>query len=92
MKFKVGDRVVGIGSFEGGFKVEGLSGVIVLSTPENLGKIYQIRFDTGKYWWVHAKNLKPEDPEEIIKRIKKKKELNLKMKDVDPYGEEDWTM
>lgn len=103
--FKIGDQVICKNGYQDGHNIGGRTGVIINKDNRGNGSLngefkthsvmYQIKFDKlipPLYWdyWVFEELLMLTDEEEIKKRNKRKEELRLRYKDVDPYGEEDW--
>lgn len=90
MKVEVGDRIICKKGMQDGYEMGGRIGTV--KSPGQHPNNY-IVFDDNVYprnWWVRNSLLEPLDIKSLEDRKKKKEELRLKYKDIDPYGEENW--
>ena len=98
-KFKVGDRVIGIGEYQT-VNVDGQTGKVVMRVFNGNYNWYKVRYDKkfdrrlhgndGMCWDTGEDSLEFENKELYLKKKKEKEEKWIKNMENDPFGEETW--
>ena len=95
MKFKVGDRVIGVGESDG-LDLTGHKGTIISNENGDYVVKFDIKFtdelhaEDGRCWCIYDDDTCIEHYTEDPKVLKKIKDLNMKNLHIDPYSEENW--